>query len=937
MKRLFSLAALVLVLALGGLRAQQPQPLPMDKAVRYGQLPNGLTYYIRHNENPKGHCDFHIAQAVGAILEEDNQNGLAHFLEHMAFNGTKHFPGKELINYFESIGVNFGGGINAYTSTDETVYRLSNVPTTREGMLDSALLVMYDWSCALLLEDEEIDSERGVIREEWRTVSNANRRMYSGGQKIKYPGSKYAKRDVIGDTAVINNFKYNELRDYYHQWYGPDLQGIVIVGDIDVDQMEKKLVDLFSPIPERANRGVRPVFPIADNDEPIVGRYTDKEAQISRISVEFKHPALPREIKLTNQGYILSVVNDLISMMFGNRMQEIVVKPESTMLDNYGVYGNLEGVTDGMMFITIPKDGKEREALVDLLTQIEKMRRYGFTSSEFELVKTELLSAYEKQYNERNNMKNRTLAERQYIRHFIDGMPTPGIEWEYEFAKMFLPQLTVEIPNAMVKEYITEKNAVIAYVGKDVATAPTEEEMTAAFKAMSSLEIEAPVEETFDRPLVEKAPKAGKIKREFYNEELGTTEWLLSNGVNVIIKPTDFKNDEILMNMESQGGLSLVSTEDLPSGELAVSIVDNAGVGNFSLIDLRKVLTGKQVACSPSIDDCWERMSGHSAVKDFETMLQLQYLYFTAPRRDDDAYKALMSILETSLSSRESNPQTIFSDSISMTTASHHPRALIFDLNMLSKVNMDKAYEIYGQRFANPADFTVYFTGNINPADPATRRLISTWIGGLKTNKKQAAETAVDHNVRYPKGKVNNYFTRDMEINAASNRIVFTAKIDYTLSNRINTNIIGDILGIRYTESIREKEGGTYGVGTRSYLTNEPINQAIILMHFDTDPEKQQKLMSIIYKEVMDIVNDGPRADDLAKVKEDLINAFQRDMRENSYWNNTILHRYYVDGMDYANDYLNILKGVTAESVQAILKQIVEQGNVIEVVMTPNK
>lgn len=936
MNKLLSLVVGLMLVATGIQAQQQPQPLPVDPAVRMGVLPNGLTYYIRHNEQPKGHCEFHIAQAVGAILEEDNQDGLAHFLEHMAFNGSKHFPGKNLINYFESIGVNFGGGINAYTSTDETVYRLSNVPTTREGIIDSALLVLHDWSCALLLEDEEIDNERGVIREEWRTVSGPDRRMYFGGVQAKYPGSKYAERDVIGDTAVINNFKYQELRDYYHRWYGPDLQAVVVVGDIDVDQMEKKIKDLFSKIPERANRGVRPVYPIADNDAPIIGRYTDKEAQYSRFDVEFKHPALPREIKLTDQGYMISVINSLIEMMISNRIQELALDPNANFVQAYGGYNNALGVTDVFNFIYVAKDGKEKAAFADLLTQIEKIKRYGFTVSEFERAKTQFLSNAEQQYNERNSRKSVSYAQQDYIRHFIDGTPIPGIEWEYNTLKMLFPQLPVDIANQLAQNYITDKNVVMAYIGKDVPTAPTEAEMLEAYNAVKTKEIAAPVEEKFDRPLVETTPKAGKIKKETQNTDLGTTEWILSNGIKVIIKPTDFKDDEIRMSLYSDGGLSKVAIEDIPSASLATAIVSQNGIGTFSIIDLQKALTGKQISIQPDINEYHEYLNGASTVKDFETLMQLAYLHFTAPREDDNAFQSLISMLETALSSRESDPKNIFSDSIQMTAYAHHPRMMTFNVDFVKRANQKRALEIYRERFANPADFTMYLVGNIDPKDAKTRELISTWIGGLKT-KKGKKETATDNGIRYAKGKVKNYFTREMEINAASNRIMYTADIDYTLANRVNANAIGDILQIRYTESIREKEGGTYGVGTTSYLTNEPVNQAVVLMQFDTDPEKQEKLMQIIHKEVMDIVNNGPREDDLAKVKEDMIKNFEREIEDNGYWINTVLHRYYDDGLNYKADYLNAIKAMTPESVQAILKKIVAQGNVMEIVMSPDK
>lgn len=932
MKKVLSLVAAFMFAAVG-LMAQQPQPLPIDTTVRIGVLDNGLTYYIRYNNQPKERCEFHIAQAVGAILEEDHQNGLAHFLEHMAFNGTKNFPDKLLINYFESVGVGFGSNINAYTSLDETVYRLSNVPT-RPEILDSALLVLHDWSCAIALQEEEIDNERGVIREEWRQGNTAQRRMWREGNKVKYAGSQYAKRDVIGDTAVINNFTYQALRDYYELWYGPDLQCVVVVGDIDVDQMEKKIIDLFSPIPARSNRGERPRYALPENEETIVAIYTDKEAQFTQLAIEYKHPAMPRELRATDQGYLFSTVNALIRQMISYRIEEITMDPNANFIQAMGGYGNQLGETDAFEFIVIPKDGKEKAAMADMFTQVEKIKRYGFTISELERARTEYLSTVERYYNERNTRQSQSYAQ-EYYRNYLDGEAIPGIEWEYEYAKAILPQLPVDLINQLAQQYITDNNIIISYIGKensDIVSVPTKEEVLNIYNTVKTSEIEAPVEENFDRPLVENAPQAGTIVKEKFNKKLGTTEWTLSNGIKVVIKPTEFKNDQIIMSMESEGGLSKIALNDLPTASFAASIVEYNGIGEFSVLDLQKVLTGKKVSISPSISQYGESMSGSSTVKDFETMMQLTYLYFTAPRQDDQAYQTLISMLETQLAARDKNPKTAFSDSISQTTTSHHPRSLIVNLDLIKRVDQLRAIEIYKERFANPADFFVTFIGNINPNDEATRQIICTWLGGLKTDKSR--ETYTDNGIRYPKGKVNNYFAKEMETKTASNRIVYSGKMKATLANRLNMGIIGDILGTRYLESIREKEGGSYGVGCAGYVVDDPTEQAILLMQFDTDPEKQQKLMSIIHKEVMEIVENGPRADDLQKAKENRLNTLAEDMEDNGWWG-TILDRYYQDGIDYVKDYKKTLEKVDAKSIQKTLKALVKQGNVIEVVMLP--
>lgn len=938
MKKSLLLFAVLLLSSLGVLMAQEnpmAQPMPLDPAVRTGVLPNGLTYYIRHNEQPKERCEFHIAQAVGAILENDDQNGLAHFLEHMAFNGTENFPGKGIITYFESVGVSFGGDINAYTSLDETVYRLSNVPTTREGIIDSALLVLRDWSCGLSLLGEEIDSERGVIREEWRTGADASRRMWKASNALKYPGSQYAKRDVIGDTAVINNFAYSALRNYYKQWYGPDLQAIFIVGDIDVDAMEAKIKKMFGPIAERANRGVRPIYPILDNKEPIVAIVSDEEAQYARIDLEFKHPATPRAQRLSMQGYLEDLCSNLLSSILSERFQALSINPNCPFLQSVIMYSELTKSCEGLRAITIPKEGKEKEAYVALLTELYRAERYGVTDAELERAKTELLSSMEKLNNERNNQRNQALTN-EYIRHYLDGTPAPGIEIEYQFVKQILPVLNSQVLSELLKQAITEENIVIAFQGTKKAADNffTKEEAIAKMKEVRESDIEAPKEEKIDRPLVAKTPKKGAIKSITKNETLGATEMVLKNGVKIIIKPTTFKNDEILFSAISKGGLSQVKTADLPSAMVATDVVEISGIGSFSMLELQKVLSGKQVSMNASIDAWGEGLDGSSTVNDFETMLQLAYLYFTAPRYDEQAWESVMSQVRTSLANREMNPKVVFNDSIQMTLSGHSPRSFIQNIEFFEKACPKRALEIYKERFANPADFTFYFVGNINPEDKATQDLLCQWLGGLKTSK---VREDVGEGVQVaPKGMVKNYFAREMSTNTASNRIMYTAKVDYTLKNRLALSIIGEILSTRYLESIREREGGSYGVGTYGTVARRPEPTAIILMQFDTDPEKQEKLMKIIHAEITEIVNNGPLAEDLNKTKENMLKEYAQNIERNNYWEN-ILTNYYNHNMNYLNDYVETVKSIDAKTIQEILKGIVEQGNVVEVVMSPKK
>lgn len=917
-----------------GIFAQQMPPVPVDAKVRYGKLDNGLTYYIRHNQQPKERAEFFIAQNVGAILENDDQNGLAHFLEHMAFNGTKNYPKKRIIEYFESIGVKFGTNINAYTSLDETVYNLSDVPTVREGVIDSALLVLHDWSGFITLAGEEIDAERGVIREEWRTGAGPERRMWKASNYLKYPGSQYSKRDVIGDTAVINNFSYQTLRDYYQKWYRPDQQAIFIVGDVDVDAVESKIKTMFADITAKENAGERPVYEIENNAEPIISIVKDVEARMTRIELEFKHDKLPQELKLSMAGYLTGVVNNIISTIMGYRFEELTQQADAPFVGGYAEYAELVKSKDAFQLLAIPKEGKELEGLKALLLETEKVKRFGFTNSEVERAKTDILKSLENAYNDRDNQKNHNLV-REYVRHFLSQEVIPGIEWEYQTFQAMMPHLTADLVNQAAKNYVTDENLIVSFMAPDKPTVliPSKEVILQSLQEVKSAELTAKAEENLNKPLIEVAPKAGTIKKTTKNEVLGTTEWTLSNGIKVVFKTTDFKKDEILFKAYSQGGLSkLKKNEDLVSGAMAAGIVANNGLGAFSQIELSKMLTGKIASVTPSISNYEEGFSGKSSVADFETLMQLVNLYFTAPRKDDNAYGALLNIYKTTLANSASDPRKAFSDTVTTMIFNRHAKTLLLNLKTLETMDQDKALAFYKERFGAPSDFTFVFTGNINPEDESVKQAVLTYLGGMKS--KNVKEKFTDNKIRKPRGLVNNHFVKEMQIKKASNFILYSGQLPYNIQNKTAMTAIGNILNMRYLESIREKEGGSYGVGVRGSLANTPIDEAVVMMQFDTDPEKQARLMKIIHSEVDEIVANGPRADDLQKVKENMIKKYSEDLRENSWWMNSIVE-FYQDKTNYIEDYTAAVEALTPEVIQTTLKKITEQGNILEVVMKP--
>ena len=810
------------------------------------------------------------------------------------------------------------------------------MPTVREGVIDSALLVLHDWSNFISLLPEEIDAERGVILEEWRTGQGADRRMWKKANEQKYPGSQYAVRDVIGDTAVIKHFDYQTLRDFYHKWYGPDLQAVLVVGDVDVDAVEAKIKTVFADIPRRANFGERPVYPIHDNEQPIIVRVTDPEAQVTRLELEYKHPKLPAEVALSANGYLMSVLHSLVATMLNNRFEEIAMQADAPFVGAYAYYGELVKSQDAFYMVTVPRDGREADGLRALMLEAEKMRRFGFTVSELERAKTNMLKSMETAYNDRNNRENGRLV-REYVRHFLSDEPIPGIEWEYETLQQMLPQITIDLVNPLAQQYIHAdgRNLIVSMTAPDskAAALPADEQVLALMAEVEAAELTRRAEDDMDKPLIEQAPKAGKIKKEKQNKALGTTEWTLSNGMRVILKPTGFKEDEILMTAYSPGGLSMVdNVADLPSAAFSTDIIEYTGLADYSAIDLQKLLTGKQAGVSAYIRGYEEGLNGNSSVADFETLMQLTYLYFTAPRRDDEAFNALMNMLRTSLANRDANPMATFSDSVNLNISGHSPRTVIADLATIGRVDQDKALAIYKQRFALPADFTFIFTGNIDPQDEATRTAIATYLGGLTGSKK--TEEFIDRGTRTPKGKVDNYFRRSMEVKKASNFILYTADMPYNLRNSMLLGAAADVLDMRYLESIREKEGGSYGVGVAGQLMDEPVEYARLLMQFDTDPDKQAKLMDIIHAEVDKIVAEGPRADDLAKVKENYLKQHAEDLEQNGWWQRALVN-YYRDGIDRVNGYEEAVNAITAEAVQDMLRQIVAQGNVLEVVMLP--
>lgn len=945
MKHLFhSLLAVAFVLCAGFQQAvaQQMQfpPLPVDKNVRIGQLDNGLTYYIRHNKLPENRAEFYIAQKVGSILEEPQQRGLAHFLEHMAFNGTKNFPGDDkglgVIPWCETVGIKFGTNLNAYTSIDETVYNISNAPIDRTGVLDSCLLILHDWSNYILLKDDEIDKERGVIREEWRSRNSGMLRVYTDLLPTIYQGDKYADCMPIGSIDVINNFPYKDIRDYYHKWYRPDLQGIVIVGDIDVDTVEAKLKAVFADVQKPVNPAERTYYPVTDNKEPIVAIGTDKEVDDPSIEIYFKQDATPDSEK-NNVGYLASqYMTSMISSMLNARLSELVqsANPPFTRASSYYSDFFVAKTKEAFALSASSKADGIETALKTLLQETERARRFGFTESEYARARANYLQSLESAYNEREKTKHGSYV-REYVQNFLNGEPIPGIEAEYAMMNQLAPNIPLQAMNMVMQQLVPDSNQVVIIAGpaKEGLKYPTKEEVINLLKGMKDLDLQAYVDKVSDEPLMKEAPKGGKIISEKEGDIYGSTKLVLSNGVTVYVKKTDFKADEIRMKGTSLGGKSIFPDKDALNFAVMDNVIAVGGLGNFSQVDLTKVLAGKKVSVNAGLGATTENVFGTCSPKDFETMMQLTYLTFTAPRKDAEAFESFKNRMKAQLESAQANPLSSINDSLQKAMYNNHPRVVMMKPEMVDQIDYDRILEMYNDRFKDASDFTFYFVGNIDLE--TAKPLIAEYLGALPAINRK--ETFKDTKMSIRKGVYKNEYAKEQQTPTATIVFLYSGKAPYTLKNDILLSFATQVLDMVYTEEVREKEGGTYGVNCFGDLQKYPKEQLLLQIVFQTDPAKKDKLAGIVVDELKKLAAEGPSDVHLQKVKEYMLKKYADNQKENGYWMNN-LNDYFYYGMDMTEGYTDIVNSITAKDIQKFVSDLLKQGNEIEVTMTvPNK
>ena len=940
MRRLFTFViALIVTFAVAAQPgAQQIPVIPADKAVRVGQLPNGMKYYLRHNDKQKNLADFYISHDVGAIQEEDDQQGLAHFLEHMAFNGTKNLPGKMLIEYLEKVGVKFGANLNAGTSWDYTQYLMRDVPTIREGIVDTAMLILHDWSHFIALQPKEIDAERGVIMEELRMRDGASWRSTIAMLKAIGKGTRYEHRNLIGHLDGLKSFSHSSLENFYQKWYRPELQAVVIVGDINVDEVEAKLQKLMADIPASpADAPQKEVIVVPDNQEPIISIFEDPEMQETSATLFIKRKALPKEYNNTVVAEQLSIINSLASNMANARLQEIKMKPNAPFTAAYfrnggvGICPTFESAGVGVD----TKDGKLLEGLEAAYTELERIRRHGFTESELERAKQSVMKREETAYKNRNDRKNGQYVQR-YLNAFRKNAAMPDAETEWKLDSTIIAQLPLQAINKTIARYITDHNQVLVVnvPKKEGLVNPTEAQLAEVLAKVKKAEIAPYADNTVKEPLIpaDAKLKGSQVKKESKNEALGTTTWTLKNGLKVVVKPTTFKADEVEVYMSAHFGQSSLSDEQYWTSSFLPIMVNYMGVSKFTSTDLRKQLSGKNASVNVAVDDYEVGVAGQGSPKDIETIMQLIYLRFTAPRFSKDDFDVLMNQYRPYIENAQKNPDYVSRVQRQKTLFGNHFRRQQLTPEILDMIKFEQIEPIYKSLYSNAANFTTYIVGNVDLA--TLKPLVEKYLGSLPVSKKLTKRA--DDGVRAVKGVVVNDFKTKMQQPKVGLTRIYTGPIDYTMKNRVAMTVLSQVLRARYTVSIREEKGGTYsvGVGGRVMPDYEPWYQLIVL--FDTNEQMADELSEIVIKEIKDIATDGPKADDVEKVRKYLLKEYENQIQSNDNWVDW-LDEYNYRGMNFVAEYKKAVEELTYDDLKALAAKVLADNNMAYIVMRPEK
>ncbi|HVS59841.1 MAG TPA: insulinase family protein [Gemmatimonadaceae bacterium] len=938
----FSLAALYRIAAFASVclslaslaSAQQPtvgppgSPLPFDPAATVGTLPNGMRYYIRENHKPEKRAELRLVVNAGSVLEDDDQRGLAHMVEHMAFRGTKRFPGNQVSSYLESMGMRYGPDINAFTSFDETVYMIT-IPTDTAAIVDKGFQILSEWAHNLAFEPSQIEKERPVVIEEWRLGQGAENRMQNKWFPVLFSRSKYGERIPIGDKKILETYTPATLRRFYDNWYRPDLMAVVAVGDFDKAQVESLIRRYLGAIPRATSPRPRSLFPVPPHDSTLVSINSDKEATRSVIRLLYKEP---KRSNTTVSTYRQHLAEELFGGMFNDRFSEIIQKPNPPFINAFAAQGDLVRSAESFSLTAIVADNGISRGLNALLTEGERVRRFGFLQSELDRAKKDFQRGIEQAYAEREKTNSNVYAE-SYVSSFLQSEPSTSIAYDLIAIKQFLPTITLAEVNKLAGEWMTDKNRVLATTSPDKpgAVNPTRGELLLAFDAVKGADIAAFTETAPSQQLVEMEPPGGKVVSEREIKDIGVTEWKLSNGVRVLLKPTDFNADQITFSAYSPGGASLLPDAGYVAASGADLIPMTSGVGKFTVVDLQKFLAGKQVSVFPSIDDLSEGISGSGSQRDVDTMLELVYLYFTQPRLDTSLVNTFLGRFKGVLANRSASPDAAFSDTLQVTMAQHSVREQPVSAAQLDRIDPFKSYAFYKDRFSDASGFTFVFVGNFRP--DSIKPLVAKWLGSLPSTGKK--ETWRDTGVRPPTGVVQRVVKKGTEPKART-ALVFTGPFEYTRQNRYYLSALAELLNIKLREALRENLGGTYGVSVSPSAARDPQPSYRFSIGFGSAPERLEALTAAALAQIDSVKRFGTTPEYLNKVKEAALRARETALKQNGYWISQIStfdqNGWPLEEIPHGE---KLISSLTAEDLQRAAQKYLRTDNYVRVSLYP--
>ena len=935
MKKIVSIFISAVLSVPAFLAGAQNQQLPNDPAVRKGTLDNGLTYYIRHNDKPAQRAEFYLATNVGAIQETPDQDGLAHFLEHMCFNGTKNFPEKAILNWLQSIGASFGGNVNASTGIDQTQYMLNNIPLVRETVVDTCLLILHDYSHFVTNDPKEIDKERPVIIEERRSRRNAQWRTFERSLPYMYGDTKYSTCTLIGSQESLETFKPESLVNFYRTWYRPDMQAVVVVGDVDVDKVEAAIKRIWADIPAAENPKAKEKITMADFDEPRVGILTDPETTVPQVQLLWEGEARDEALNSTPAGFSIDLIESIISSVMGERFGDITSKADAPYLGAHFGTGKLCEAFEAVEGMVALKEDNILGGFRAFLSEIEKMKRYGFSEAEVTRAKDKILAMFEKAANEEQTRKNPEFVH-PLISNFFDNQAYMEPKAEFELAKAFLGQINAQIMNQMVSQLIPANNLVILYSGpeKDGIQTPTEDQLLKVMEEMEHAEIEAPAEETASEPLMDPSSLKGSKVKKTKPSVFGATEWTLKNGVKVVVLPTEYKKDQILFNLYKAGGMSLIPDEDMPSFDSNIYGTFDAmqGISKFKGTDITKMLSGKNVSVGTYIDGLYNGINGSSSVKDLETAFQLLYLEFMEPRFDPEEWDNAVSQIKAVIPNALNTPQFKMQKELNDFLYGNNPRRQFISMDIIEKADLGTVERNYRKLFADAAGATMVITGDVDLE--TLKPLVEKYVGSLPKGKKAPAWK--DVNPRLLKGENIKTIQTDMTTPKTTVIEVYSDYRPYTVHDDVMAKAVSYVLDQIYVDTMREDEGGTYGASSSASAGLEPEPMYLLQVAFECKPEMADKLRSIAREEFRKLAENGPSDEQFTRTVENFKKNIPENRISNGYWMNNIV-RQYKYGFDYDKEYEAAVSALTKEEIRNAARKLYESGNFIEFVQKPGK